>query len=169
MDTERQRLLAKVESLAASPHEVGKGLLEIVRSTEDAAAAQSSVYDALRSAVWGIIAGRRTTSLGEWYDLLRHVAANAPLVKEKVEVLAELLQQSARFYELHNPRELLRSQQRTIMDVVRARGGIATFEEIARDAPLPTLHRIIYILVARGLLTQRGYGKEAVLSLAAVA
>ena len=165
-------LLEAVSTAAILPSEAGPKLYGLIADAS-ACDAPEAIYEALRGAVWHLVSGREDGShLDLWADVvlrLRQVLRDRrSALSERFTVLADLLDQSARFPKLHPRRDLARRKHvAPILSMLSLADGPTRRGAIARGTGLKeaNLSRILANLVSAGLVSRRYEGRDAILEL----
>jgi PAS domain-containing protein len=132
------------------------------------------LYVAFRDLVWRtLVAQEFSDDLVQWHDLLSHSVALSrkrqhSFVAERLQVLAELVSQSARFNELQPAESVLeRKHVVELLQLLATSGGEVPRSDIARRLRLAdaNLSRILTLLTVNRLVLRTQSGKHAAFSL----
>lgn len=129
------------------------------------------IYDALRNAVWLLMAfHERNIEMSDWYELLREVEARflskgEEMLAAKIGALADLTLTSRRF-NIAQQGISLRPHVKKILEILQAKGeGLSVEQMSTKTGMLPQfVHRISNSMAAYGLIKKNGYGHSAILS-----
>lgn len=161
--------LESISRLELHPAEALEILHDIV--TRDGQKGFGAICQTLEALTWILLTAHYYgPDVREWHDILRRVAAfmsskDDQVMSERVRTLANLVLMSARFGEVHGGSELP-EHRGDIIAAIKQRGGQASHGSIRQATGIAesNLSRILQIMVALGLLTKKGYGDQALLS-----
>lgn len=165
-------IMEAIATASIAPSEALSRLRHLLDSSQGSDMAEAA-YQALRSLVWSFVSGREAGGhLDLWADFILRVRQllrnKASPLSERFTVLADFLEQTGRFAQLH-PKEELRRRKHVgaILKVLDNQRGSAARATIARDTKLrdANLSRLLANLASAGWVTRRNEGREVVVSL----
>ncbi len=133
-----------------------------------------NVYAALRDVVWRTVSSREFgPDLGRWFHVIEHAgtglrAVGQDAVAERVDVLSDLLHQSAAFARRQPLEQVLdRKHVGTLLSRLAEHDGACRREDLRREVGLsdPNLSRVLALLESHGLVKRERLGKEKLLEL----
>ncbi|WP_158933203.1 winged helix-turn-helix domain-containing protein [Acidisphaera sp. S103] len=153
------------------PGEAGRAVREALRATPSLS---EDVYAALRDVVWRTVSSREFGSdLNRWFHVVEYAgtglrAVGKDAVAERVDVLADLLHQSAAFARRQPLEQVLaRKHVGAILGHLAEQRGAYRREELRHKVGLsdPNLSRVLALLESHGLVKRERSGKEKLLEL----
>jgi predicted transcriptional regulator len=164
--------LEAISTASVRPNEAFSYLCHLLVEsyTDDAA---EGAYEALREVVWNFVASReKGVQLDHWSDVILRVRQLLRLKKspifERFTVLADLLEQSGRFAELHAPCVVkARKHDAQILQILARSSAPVERSRILRETKLrdANLSRILANLAASGLVNRQTEGREVLVTI----
>lgn len=168
--THDKDLTRQLDGIAVLEYDSHEALLLAHRLRPDDQDNLQRFYEALRMAVWHLLALQTYgTEMNRWHDVLRQVAALHPFLSERVRVLSDLVLTSGRFgllaYGYGEEGKAPHVQE--ILAAVRKHGGSLSLAQASAATGIAYgfMLQITNNMAALGIIDKKGYGGEAVLSL----
>ncbi|WP_375312821.1 winged helix-turn-helix domain-containing protein [Bradyrhizobium sp. A5] len=164
--------LEAVSTASVQPSEAFSYLRQLLADSYSDDTAEGA-YEALREVVWNFVASReKGIQLDQWSDVILRVRQLLRMKKspifERFTVLADLLEQSGRFAELHAPGVVkARKHDAQILQILARSNVPVERSRILRETKLrdANLSRILANLAASGLVNRQTEGREVLVSI----